>query len=106
MIRFTYCNGLWCGMSPAATASLPALQPPAYQRHDTPFASSRSPIVGCVSGRFMTVFSRCGGDGGGGGFWAETAGAPPPPLLVRPPRPPGAAAPGIVAAPGGGPGGD
>src|SRR5437899_3737017 len=51
-------------MSPAATASLPALQPPAYQRHDTPLASSRSPMVGCVSGCFMTVLTRCGGYGG------------------------------------------
>src|SRR5438094_8923148 len=55
-------------MSPAATASLPALQPPAYQRHDTPLASSRSPMVGCVSGCFMTVLTRCGGYGGSGVF--------------------------------------
>src|SRR3989454_5621078 len=75
-------------MSPAATASLPALQPPAYQRHDTPLASSRSPMVGCVSGCFMTVLTRCGGDGGGGGVWAQEAGRAPPPPLASPPPPP------------------
>src|SRR2546426_3518367 len=75
-------------MSPAATASLPALQPPAYQRHDTPLASSRSPMVGCVSGCFMTVLTRCGGYGGGGGGWGEAAGGPPPPPPFLPPRPP------------------
>src|SRR2546428_374680 len=81
-------------MSPAATASLPALQPPAYQRHDTPLASSRSPMVGCVSGRFMTVSTRCGGDGGGGGGGGtHAAGAPPPPPLCAPPRAPPPAPP-------------
>src|SRR2546427_99597 len=96
MIRFTYWKGLWCGMSPAATASLPALQPPAYQRHDTPLALSRSPMVGCVSGCFMTVLTRCGGDGGGGGGGGGTRRGPPPPppgwpARPRPPPPPGAA---------------
>src|SRR2546426_9921459 len=90
-------------MSPAATASLPALQPPAYQRHDTPLASSRSPMVGCVSGCFMTVLTRCGGYGGGRGVVGKTAAGPPPPPLVAParppppPRPPAASPPGAAA---------
>src|SRR5437867_10931344 len=90
-------------MSPAATASLPALQPPAYQRHDTPLASSRSPMVGCVSGCFMTVLTRCGGYGGGGVLAAEPAGARRAsvrggPWGPGPARAPGAAAGGAGAA--------
>src|SRR2546422_9300310 len=74
-------------MSPAVTASLPALQPPAYQRHDTPLASSRSPMVGCVSGCFMTVLTRCGGGRGWLGGVSKRRGGAPPPLLVAPPPP-------------------
>src|SRR2546425_1875239 len=90
-------------MSPAATASLPALQPPAYQRHDTPLASSRSPMVGCVSGCFMTVLTRCGGYGGGGGVFGENAGGAPPPPLFLPPGPPPPPRAGGLAPRGGGP---
>src|SRR5207249_10466281 len=71
-------------MSPAATASLPALQPPAYQRHDTPLASSRSPMVGCVSGCFMTVLTRCGGYGGARVVSTEPSGATSPSFSIYP----------------------
>src|SRR2546427_6489575 len=97
MTRFTYWNGFWCGIKPAATASLPALQPPAYQRHETPLASSRSPMVGCVNGCLTTVLTRWGGYGGAGGVSTPPAGAPPPPPVVAPPGPaappPGGAVP-------------
>src|SRR2546430_14123912 len=87
MTRLTDWKGLWCGMSPAATASLPALQPPAYQRHDTPLASSRSPMVGCVRGCFMTVGRRWGGYGGGGVLLTVAFMLAPPPLLISPSAP-------------------
>src|SRR5438876_11425424 len=74
-------------MSPAATASLPALQPPAYQRHDTPLASSRSPMVGCVSGCFMTVLTRCGGYGGSRLVTTKPPGLTPPSLVNDPSGP-------------------
>src|SRR5262249_60085454 len=88
MTRFTYWKGLWWGINPAATASLPALQPPAYQRHDTPLASRRSPIVGCVNGCFTIVLRRCGGYGGAGGLSPEPPRRPPPPPPPPPPTPP------------------
>ena len=50
MIRCTYWKGLWWGTSPCLTASAPAPQPVAYQRHDTPPASSLSAMVGAVWG--------------------------------------------------------
>src|SRR5438128_5128772 len=85
-------------MSPAATASLPALQPPAYQRHDTPLASSRSPMVGCVSGCFMTVLTRCGGYGGSRVFTTKPSELPPPSFLIDPSGPGAPPYPGSAAA--------
>src|SRR5438552_7960350 len=74
-------------MRPAATASLPALQPPAYQRHDTPLASSRSPMVGCVSGCFMTVLTRCGGYGGSRVLTTKPSELTSPSFVVDPSGP-------------------
>ena len=61
MMRFTYWNGLWCGVRPCFTALAPPPQPVAYHAHDTPAASRRSAIVGAVCGSWRIRVTRCGG---------------------------------------------